>query len=482
MIIYFVGSSYEKSGVYSLGKNLNLYSLGEVLLVLLDNISMNDKTEAVISIPIEFSHRPKYICEEIFSSKKKWDKRIFILPNNSSSAYEATRKLQARFRSIDVTPITIGIIHSNTASSFDLVSSNYFMIDKLYGVSKKIVTQFNSTAKPGGICALLECPIFIPDSLRLQDKTRGDRSLLNIIYVGRLIDEQKKFTRVMRLVKVLRSFEIKFRLTIVGDGHLLNDLIDLASCSSTTPPDIFFTGAVPHEHAVERISTADILILTSDFEGSPLVVMEAMAVGTVPVVMDYGPEATEVITDGEDGIIVTQGSVDDMARAIIKLASDHKVLRELSESARIKARDFNTPEYWLKVIYESGNIVQLFDNNGRSSYKKIHHKIQRGVRLLDKRSKILIWGGGHIGRLIIDELVSGNHEIAGCIVVDRVLYKYILNYRDVPYYSDAKITGDDFDVAIVASEYYSKEIMPLIEDLKIKCNSELQITDVTHWK
>jgi glycosyltransferase involved in cell wall biosynthesis len=89
------------------------------------------------------------------------------------------------------------------------------------------------------------------------------------------------------------------------------------------------------------IAIADIFVLSSRWEGFPNVIVEAMACGT-PVISTrcpYGPE--EIITDGENGLLVPVDDRDAMAEAIIKLIGN-KILRErLILGGSLRVEDFN---------------------------------------------------------------------------------------------------------------------------------------------
>lgn len=482
MIIYIVGNSYESSGVYSFGLKLASALVDEVLLVLLDSRLGSSSQPSALNFPINESHRPKAVARQIQNFRTAWPARVSILPNNSSCGYELARVLRETFEEVGVVSSIVGIVHSNVGTSICLVRDNLFMVDKVFAVSDAILSSLDADIDNGVKWEAL--PYAMQDfraSLprrRLPDIHR----CLKLIYVGRLVEDQKRVSRLTQLVVALRTRMVPFILQVVGDGHLADDLARVAASHPSGEADVLMSGELSQTQVLEAMSTSDLLVLTSEFEGSPLVVMEAMSVGAVPVVMNYGPEVNELITHGRNGYVVEQGRVDEMADMLGLLASDRKKLKELSDNALLRASEFMSFNTWIDEICRPTPPRLIGNDYRNSSYVETWERIKRGVRKIHADDKVLIWGGGHIGRLIVDELILNNHQLDGCVVVDRVLHKYLPRYRDVAYYSSEKLPEKNFDVAIVASEYYAAEIQAALEDLKRKHNPTLHITAVRDWR
>uniref|UniRef100_A0A7V4CMF3 Glycosyltransferase n=1 Tax=Fervidobacterium pennivorans TaxID=93466 RepID=A0A7V4CMF3_FERPE len=83
----------------------------------------------------------------------------------------------------------------------------------------------------------------------------------------------------------------------------------------------------------ELLYQADMFVLSSDCEGLPLVLLEAMAAG-VPVIATAVGGVPEVLGYGKYGILVPPGNAEALAKAIVELAKDEKKRAELSEQGR----------------------------------------------------------------------------------------------------------------------------------------------------
>ena len=85
--------------------------------------------------------------------------------------------------------------------------------------------------------------------------------------------------------------------------------------------------------AVEVMSAFDVFCLASHYEGLPIALMEALVLGIPVVATDVGGIA-EVVTDGQEAILVTPGRPQELADAIVALAADPERRAEMSRRAR----------------------------------------------------------------------------------------------------------------------------------------------------
>ena len=90
-----------------------------------------------------------------------------------------------------------------------------------------------------------------------------------------------------------------------------------------------------------------VLALTSRQEGLPTVLVEAMAAGVPCVSFDCAPGVREIITDGEDGLVVTPGNTVEMADALCRLIDDEELRRTMGARARQSVRRY-APEVILE--------------------------------------------------------------------------------------------------------------------------------------
>ena len=104
-------------------------------------------------------------------------------------------------------------------------------------------------------------------------------------------------------------------------------------------PKVIFHGFVPHSHLKEMYHETDIFVFPSVWDepfGMPLV--EAMA-SEVPVVATRGGGITEIVDDGNTGLLVNRGDADALAEALLILLNDDIRRRGMGKAARVRAAE-----------------------------------------------------------------------------------------------------------------------------------------------
>lgn len=155
----------------------------------------------------------------------------------------------------------------------------------------------------------------------------GDHTVL-VVGVGRLV-QQKRFDRFIQVIERARK-EAPVEAVVAGkDFGCLQDL-ERQIAQANLHEAVRFIGAVPD--ARELISAADILLLSSDHEGMPNVVLEAMSAG-VPAVVTRVNAVADLIEHGTTGFIADHDA-DELAQHVIRLARDCGLRRQVGECAR----------------------------------------------------------------------------------------------------------------------------------------------------
>ena len=143
-----------------------------------------------------------------------------------------------------------------------------------------------------------------------------------ILVVARIVDGQKK---ISDLIKALAKLPSEWRLEVVGSGPDEDDLRRLATRLGVGER-IEWAGFVrDKEQLRERYRRCAVYVQPSAFEAMTLTVLEAMACGAAPVVTRL-PTFTDLIDDGENGLLVDIGAPDQLARAIERAGSERDAI------------------------------------------------------------------------------------------------------------------------------------------------------------
>jgi glycosyltransferase involved in cell wall biosynthesis len=97
------------------------------------------------------------------------------------------------------------------------------------------------------------------------------------------------------------------------------------------------------------LAAADIVVLTSRFEGLPLAVLRAMAAG-LPVVATAVNGTPEAVRAGETGFLVAPGDAAATAEAITRLGRDPALRRRLGRAARARSSQFAQARFHHEVL------------------------------------------------------------------------------------------------------------------------------------
>ena len=170
-----------------------------------------------------------------------------------------------------------------------------------------------------------------------------------ITAVGRLT-HQKGFDRLIDAFARIAQRHPAWRLVIWGEGPARAKLVAHAA-SLGLAERIAFPGLSPAPG--DWVHQSGLFVLSSRFEGFPNVLAEAMAAGLPAIAFDcdYGP--AEMITHGEDGLLVPQNSVAGLSRAIDALLSAPEQRRALGMAARRSITKFAMDpiiERWTNLV------------------------------------------------------------------------------------------------------------------------------------
>lgn len=172
----------------------------------------------------------------------------------------------------------------------------------------------------------------IPNAALFQSGGCSDVMNHKVIAVGRL-DYQKGFDRlIMAWDIVAKSGKFPdWRLDVFGQGEwkgMLQQMIDergLGASVALNAP----TKSIGREYADSAM-----LVMSSNYEGFPMVMIEAMASGLPVVSFDFKCGPKDIIDNNVNGILVHNGDIKGLADAMMRLMGDEELRRSMSVQAR----------------------------------------------------------------------------------------------------------------------------------------------------
>lgn len=222
------------------------------------------------------------------------------------------------------------------------ISSKYVLLSKKYkGTFEHLISDVNLTK----LC-------FIPNPTNfdlLRGEGRISKKKKTIIFVGRLDNPQKGIDRLLEVWKAVFSEHPSWELLIIGDGPDRKMLEEYVSAQGIQR--VNFLG---HQSSVLTFyRSASIICLTSTVEGFPLVLIEAMAQGVVPVVYESFKAASDIIENNISGFTIEAFNEDYYISKLKLLMSSADMLHQMSTNAKSHSDRFNiskTLERWELIL------------------------------------------------------------------------------------------------------------------------------------
>lgn len=156
-----------------------------------------------------------------------------------------------------------------------------------------------------------------------------------VVVISRLVT-LKQINHIVKAINLIKDKIPNFTLEIYGTGKELDNLKKLVA-TYKLEKNILFQGYTNNPLEVYRKSLFS--IITSKTEGFSLGILESMSCGT-PVIsynFKYGP--AELINNNEDGLIVKQNDIEDLAQKILYLYTNPKELENMSRNAKEKTEN-----------------------------------------------------------------------------------------------------------------------------------------------
>lgn len=167
---------------------------------------------------------------------------------------------------------------------------------------------------------------------------RGRGELLTIGFLGRLEHNQKGVLHLPAIVRELTAREIRFHLSIAGSGRH-EPRIRRELSEAVKAGQVSFLGKLTHDEVPGFLARCDVFAFTSQFEGLPNALLEAMMAGCAPVCFRIDGITDFVVDEGTTGMLAPQGDAARFADCVAALASDRDRLAAMAHAAGSTARE-----------------------------------------------------------------------------------------------------------------------------------------------
>lgn len=172
-----------------------------------------------------------------------------------------------------------------------------------------------------------------------------------IFACGRLVPQKGFDLLIQAFAQIAPQFQ-EWSLQILGDGPQRKALQSLAQ-ENQLGDRVIFKGFV--DNPSQLYEKGAVFVLTSEYEGFPNSLCEAMASGLAVVSFDCPSGPSDLITEGENGLLVSNGDVKQLQEKLRKLLAEDQLREKLSSQAilvREKMALKKIADQWLDIIHE----------------------------------------------------------------------------------------------------------------------------------
>jgi glycosyltransferase involved in cell wall biosynthesis len=160
---------------------------------------------------------------------------------------------------------------------------------------------------------------------------------LRVAFVGRVQDESKGVLWLPEILERAITAGANVRLTVAGEGPDLARL-KKAVARRGLESRVEFTGGISLDRVPPLFSRHDVFLMPSRYEGLGYVLLEAMAVGCVPVASRISGVTDFVVQEGRTGLLFSVGSTRAAAKHLARLASHPALLATLGAAGQADVR------------------------------------------------------------------------------------------------------------------------------------------------
>jgi glycosyltransferase involved in cell wall biosynthesis len=165
---------------------------------------------------------------------------------------------------------------------------------------------------------------------------------------------QKRIDLLLPVWQHLNAVLNDWEFHIVGSGR--DEEIIKNQAATLQLERVYFHG---RQNPVPFYQKAKVFCMTSAFEGFPNVVLEAQSFGCVPVAFNAYGAISEIVEDNKNALLVKPFDIKKMSEAILKIALDEPLYKDMSEDCLLNAAKYltgNVGLIWLKMFREKGNM------------------------------------------------------------------------------------------------------------------------------
>lgn len=350
---------------------------GGVLSVIRNLITFSGNTEIenhiIYTINVEnkslfkIEHIDGTSTETVFYYNRKWNfyytcrKLLELLPADNNVLLVAHDWLElGMISNLGLQFPVVQFVHGDYEYYYNLAQLHKTSVDRFITVAKDIKTRLVQLI-PDRVndIAYLRFPV---PSIDVSGVNSNES--INIIFAGRL-EDAKGYPLIPAIANELSNESRVFHWHIVGSGK--NIVHNNAEWDENIL--VSFYGDIPNEQLLLLLKNMHIILLPSLAEGMPVVIIEAMKAGVIPIVNDIDGGLQELVLENQTGFKVSKNEVNGYVDKINLVANDRDKIKELHKNCVELANQLFDPFDNTRVIEDFLMQVATTKRKAKSSKK-----------------------------------------------------------------------------------------------------------------
>lgn len=248
---------------------------------------------------------------------------------------------------------TIYVVHSHKVANYIPTQNN--LLNRVYKRAKKVVCVSKSIEKrlkeEYGILntETIYNPIDVEACKGLSDHIE-EHNFEFILWYGRLDDKLKNLSLLIQAFKGSELPSKKIKLIILGDGPDLLSLKQKVSEAGLSHAVIFESHKT---NPLVYVKSSKFVVLTSQYEGFPMVLPEALSCGVPVISVDCKSGPSEIIRDSFNGLLVKNNDEIELSNAMNSFINDNVLFNICKSNAVDSVRHLSIEkirDQWINII------------------------------------------------------------------------------------------------------------------------------------
>ena len=172
---------------------------------------------------------------------------------------------------------------------------------------------------------------------------------LKIVFIGRLVKQKDPMLLLKAYNQLKQELKDKSEVLIIGEGEKRKNL-EVFIRTNNLNEKVKLLGVLPREKVLAILKESNIFVLTSNWEGFPRSILEAMSYG-LPIIASNVGGVQESVSE-ECGFVVEKGNLEAVKLSLEKLIQDLELVRRMGKSSQERLKDYFSLAKMLKETEE----------------------------------------------------------------------------------------------------------------------------------